>query len=445
MTNWRCCLAWKKPLARYQEAGLEDRLREQSLLVREERLLDSIPDRISAFQECLYTLRLELPIDRAFVSPKSLKELPGKEILGSANPILEQLSREIEEAASLIENALKQADEEMEGVRNRWSVRKHEVEARYQKILRELQKSAVDGEEFIRLRREIEGLRPLRERRVLLRRIEKEHSDERLALLAEWEEVKAAQFRLLDRAARGVSRKLRDRVQVRVTAAGNREPLFDVLRDEIGGRLSEAIDQLRKTPDLSLPYFVKSCRDGSEAVQNAYSIPPAQAERLSKATPEAVMRIEELELSSTTAIQLNTGTTGDPPTWQALEDLSTGQKATAILLLLLLESDAPLIVDQPEDDLDNRFITDGVVPRMRDEKRRRQFIFSTHNANIPVLGDAELILGLTASGDADNRGNAVIRPEHAGSIDARQVRELIEEILEGGKDAFETRRLKYGF
>ena len=273
----------------------------------------------------------------------------------------------------------------------------------------------------------------------------REHSERRLALLAEWEEVKAADFRLLDRAARGVSRKLRNRVQVRVTAAGNRESLFEVLRDEIGGRLSEAIDQLRKAPDLSLPQFVKCCRDGTEAVQETYSIPPAQAERLNKATPETLMRIEELEMSPTTAIQLNTATAGDPPSWQALEELSTGQKATAVLLLLLLDSDAPLIVDQPEDDLDNRFITDGVVPRMRDEKRRRQFVFSTHNANIPVLGDAELILGLTASGDADNKGNSVIRPEHVGSIDARQVRELVEEILEGGKYAFETRRLKYGF
>ena len=435
----------EETLARYQEAGLEDRLREQSLLVREERLLDSIPERVSAFRECLDTLRQELPIDRAFLSPKSLEELPGKEILASANPVLEQLSRELETAATLIEDALKRADEGMEGVRSRWSIRRSEVESQYQKILRELQKSAVDGEEFIRLRREIERMRPLRERRTLLERLETEHSSQRLALLAEWEEVKAAKFRLLDRAARGVSRKLRGRVQVTVTAAGNRDSLFEVLKDEIGGRLSEAIDQLRKASDLSLPHFVKCCRDGPEAIQGAYSIPPAQAERLSKATPEALMRIEELELSPTTAIQLNTATAGDPPIWQTLEELSTGQKATAVLLLLLLESDAPLIVDQPEDDLDNRFITEGVVPRMRDEKRRRQFIFSTHNANIPVLGDAELILGLTASGDADNQGNAVIRPEHVGSIDASQVRELVEDILEGGKNAFETRRLKYGF
>ena len=116
-----------------------------------------------------------------------------------------------------------------------------------------------------------------------------------------------------------------------------------------------------------------------------------------------------------------------------------------MLLLLLLESDAPLIVDQPEDDLDNRFITEGIVPRIREEKRKRQFIFSTHNANIPVLGDAELILGLSASGEADGN-RARIAPEHMGSIDSPTVRALVEEVLEGGREAFETRRRKkYGF
>ena len=81
---------------------------------------------------------------------------------------------------------------------------------------------------------------------------------------------------------------------------------------------------------------------------------------------------------------------------------------------------------------------------MRQEKRRRQFVFSTHNANIPVLGDAELILGLAATGEADE-GQARIPPEHMGSIESGPVRELVEEILEGGKAAFEMRRSKYGF
>ena len=156
------------------------------------------------------------------------------------------------------------------------------------------------------------------------------------------------------------------------------------------------------------------------------------------------MQIEELELPPTTAIKLNVAADDQSPTWQTLEDLSTGQKATAVLLLLLLESNAPLIVDQPEDDLDNRFISDGIVPKMREEKRRRQFIFATHNANIPVLGDAELIVGLTAYGEA-GEGKAKLSEVHMGSIDTKAVREMVEEVLEGGKDAFEMRRLKYGF
>ena len=69
-----------------------------------------------------------------------------------------------------------------------------------------------------------------------------------------------------------------------------------------------------------------------------------------------------------------------------------------MLLLLLLESEAPLVVDQPEDDLDNRFITEGVVPIMRQEKRRRQFVFSTHNANIPGARRCRADPGLAARG-----------------------------------------------
>ena len=175
-----------------------------------------------------------------------------------------------------------------------------------------------------------------------------------------------------------------------------------------------------------------------------YHLPSGAAERIAQADPELFMRIEELELFATTEIELNTTPDGEPANWQTLDALSTGQKATAILLLLLLESEAPLVVDQPEDDLDNRFITEGVVPIMRQEKRRRQFVFSTHNANIPVLGDAELILGLAATGAA-KEGQARIEPRHMASIDTIPVRELVEEILEGGKDAFEMRRSKYGF
>lgn len=435
----------EETLRRFQEAGLEERLKEQSLLVREEGVLKVSADRLKPYRGLLEDLRRVLPIDRAFVSPKALEELPGKEILAELDGVLFELERELMDIAKRLEKALDSAADGLATVRSRWEGRAKDVRAEYERILRELQKSKVDGEEFIRLRRQIEELRPLRERLPNLQELKRRHEEERRSLLVEWEDVKAEEFRELERAARKVSRKLAGRVRVQVRFAGNRIPLFDFLRNEIGGRLSETIERLYAQEDLSLKELAEICRAGPDALTEKYGIPSTQAERIAQLTPEAIMRLEELDLPPTTQIELNLAPEGQPEQWQRLEELSTGQKATAVLLLLLLESDAPLVIDQPEDDLDNRFITEGVVPKMREEKRRRQFVFATHNANIPVLGDAELIVGLAASGEAVTAGKARIPQEHLGSIDARPVRELVEEVLEGGRAAFEVRRLKYGF
>lgn len=434
----------EETLRRFQDAGLEEKLKEQSLLVREERVLKTSEERLSPFKELLNQLKGALPVDLAFISEKSLEGLPGKDILSDANGKLNQLTKDMNRIAAEIEQSIENAKTGLGEIRKRWEERKKAVMASYEAILRELQKSKIDGEEFIRLRRQIEELRPLKERQARMQRDLKEHEAERRNLLSEWEDVKAEEFRHIERAAKKVSRKLEGRVLVDVAAGGNREPLFQLLRDQIGGRLSEAIETLTKSTDFSLPIFASACREGREALSRQFNIPPSQSERIAQAKPEVIMQIEELELPPTTAIKLNVAADNQPPMWQTLEDLSTGQKATAVLLLLLLESSAPLVVDQPEDDLDNRFISDGIVPKMREEKRRRQFIFATHNANIPVLGDAELIVGLTAYGEA-GQGKAKLSQEHMGSIDMRPVRELVEEVLEGGKDAFEMRRLKYGF
>lgn len=434
----------EETLKRFQEAGLEERLREKSLLVREERLLAVIVERLAPMRTVREELAGSLPLDTAFLTPKALEGLPNADVLGEAEAIFARLSLQLQAVAGQFEASLKTADSELGAMRQRWEVRRRAVEATYEKLLRELQKSKIDGEEFIRLRRQIEDLRPLRERRDSLLRELTSHEGLRRQLLADWEDVKAAEFRRIERAAKKVTQKLKDRVKVEVVMSGNREPLDKLLRDDVGGNLTAVLDRLRERADLSLPDFALRCREGKDALIKHYGLPPGGAERIAQAEQPLFMRVEELELPATTKIELNTAVEGESPTWQLLEHLSTGQKATAVLLLLLLESDAPLVVDQPEDDLDNRFITEGVVPIMRDEKRRRQFVFSTHNANIPVLGDAELILGLGASGEG-KEGQAMILPKYMGSIDGRPVRELVEEILEGGKAAFEMRRLKYGF
>jgi hypothetical protein len=113
--------------------------------------------------------------------------------------------------------------------------------------------------------------------------------------------------------------------------------------------------------------------------------------------------------------------------------------------MVLHRSKFPLLIDQPEDDLDNSFITEGIIPVLRKEKNLRQFIMATHNANIPVLGDAELIIGLEANGEAESEGKTRIPDDWRGSIDRQGVRNLIERILEGGREAFMRRKSRYGY
>lgn len=432
-------------LKRYRAAGVEERLGEQSLLVREERVLTTADERVAQAREALEQFERELVLDRAFLSDRSLEELPAKELLNSLTVSFDAFNNAVGAAAGSLRSEMIKVELAIAEVRKKWSVRQQKVTAAYEKILRELQKERVDGDEFIRLRRRIEELQPLRDREQIVQRSVAELEQRRRNLLAEWDDLRTSEFQALQRAAKRVSKALERRIRVTVSFSGDRSLLVALLKKRISGRLSETIDALMAEPDLSLRELASAARGGREMLAARYKLAPAQAEKLAAAPAEALMEIEELDLPPTTQIELNVAPDGGRAQWQPLGDLSTGQKATAVLLLLLHESSVPLVVDQPEDDLDNRFITDGIVPRMREEKRRRQFVFSTHNANIPVLGDAELILGLSASGEGGDRGHAEIPDQYIGSIDSEPVRELVEELLEGGRAAFETRRRKYGF
>jgi len=119
-----------------------------------------------------------------------------------------------------------------------------------------------------------------------------------------------------------------------------------------------------------------------------------------------------------------------------VEQLSEGQRATALLPLILRTSSCPLIVDQPEDDLDNSFIFQVLVKNILRLKTERQLVFVTHNANIPVLGEAEEIVVMHMHRPTK------AAPPRIGSLDDRK--EDILQLLEGGKEAFEYREKRYG-
>lgn len=121
---------------------------------------------------------------------------------------------------------------------------------------------------------------------------------------------------------------------------------------------------------------------------------------------------------------------------RSLNEHSLGQRASALIIFLLTLKDSDLIIiDQPEDDLDNQTIYNDVIKVLKELKNSSQFIFATHNPNIPVLGDCEQLISC-------NYDSNIIETNF-GSIDEETIRKDIVNIMEGGKEAFNNRKRIY--
>ena len=124
---------------------------------------------------------------------------------------------------------------------------------------------------------------------------------------------------------------------------------------------------------------------------------------------------------------------------RSFDHLSAGQQRSVLLSLLLsADRDEPLIVDQPEDHLDAGYIASSVVRQLEAAKERRQVIIATHSANLAVLGDAELVIPMYASGGQGE-------PQEPGAVDRADTRERVCQLLEGGRAAYRQRGERYGF
>jgi hypothetical protein len=128
--------------------------------------------------------------------------------------------------------------------------------------------------------------------------------------------------------------------------------------------------------------------------------------------------------------------------WQTVTDGSPGQRSAAMLAFTLSYGDSPLVLDQPEDDLDSALVSELIVTQFRDARWKRQRIVVTHEANIPVNTDAELTVALESAAGTlrvmEKDGVPV-----SGPIDDASVREQIQHLLEGGVTAFVNRERRY--
>lgn len=273
-------------------------------------------------------------------------------------------------------------------------------------------------------RHEMEGL--LRKRK----KLEVSHRQ----MNAKLSELRDRRFQLRRQVAESLSRSLAPTIKVVVTQAGDRSDYEALLKEMLKGcGLQYNRIAARIAENLSPEELSRIVRKGDAArLAEDGNVAADQAARIVGHLQESdqIGRLETIDLEDEPLISLKDGAD-----YKNSADLSTGQRCTVVLPILLLESERPLLIDQPEDNLDNAFVYDTIVKSLRNAKGGRQLIFVTHNPNIPVLGEADRVFVFAS----DGRQGTVT---HRGTVE--DVKEQIEHLLEGGKEAFVLRMQKYG-
>ena len=230
-------------------------------------------------------------------------------------------------------------------------------------------------------------------------------------------------------------------VRIRIDAAGDRSDLPEFLRKTLGiehfdqdhGALAEKIDPRPKKAwtYCSLDSTVAELHQFI-AGTGSWDAKDARFERpLKGLQPEQLDRLALYVAGDSVTVSFRDQRQPGKP-WKPLAQGSPGQQTAALLAFVLGYGVEPIILDQPEDDLDNALIYELLVRRLREQKAQRQIIVVTHNPNIVVHGDAELAMSLdTKNGEAE-----VVC---AGGLQERTVRDEICRVMEGGREAFQAR------
>jgi energy-coupling factor transporter ATP-binding protein EcfA2 len=234
-----------------------------------------------------------------------------------------------------------------------------------------------------------------------------------------------------------LQREAGERVRIRILRNADhlsyQQMLVDGLRGARVRNHDEIIATLMQLRPEQLAQLIQA--NDCDSFEELTSFGSERSRKILDAFRESVdpLALEVIAIEDRIGIELNVSS-GGKPNFKDASDLSRGQKCTALLPILLARRDSPLIIDQPEDNLDNHFIFETVVNAVQRLKRRRQMIFITHNANIPVLAEADLVLVM----NSDGRIGVV---EKSGTVD--ECREQIIDLLEGGREAFDLRSKRY--
>ncbi|WP_054608959.1 hypothetical protein [Acidithiobacillus ferrooxidans] len=429
----------------FQALGIQEKLAKTPLFARERQIVEHTHEEIRHLRDGVASLQDNLP-DLTFIGDKALEDLPNAALLIPARTILDKLRQSFECHLAELTTELANDEQQLEAKLTLWKQSLAQGEAEMENALRSLPVTAgKNGQEvgtaYQRLLQDIERIKPLETRVTNHEKLLESQQQERRNLLAELSDLRGQRTKSLQTAAKKLNRRLEGKLKVEVVADADRTPLKTfLLESKLEGVGEKRLSWIDERDTLSPSALAQAIRNGSVELQVNWGLTPLVADALERLPASRLMELEALELDHRIDIFLNVSHGQAEDVFRPLDKLSTGQQCTAILHMLLLESVDPLIMDQPEDNLDNAFIADRIVHELRAAKTSRQFLFATHNANIPVFGDAEWIGVFTA---IENHGSLSFDAQ--GSIDVPVIRDQVANILEGGRDAFIQRKEKYEF
>lgn len=468
MNRLRQLPALRERLTRLQEPGIREQAERWKRYQDEKVLWEKI------FHELNRLARLLEPdsrphLDRPALRPEEWETLPSAEIWNGLRDALDRLEQQMDDHFDQMRQRVEDCKAQAEKAHLEWEMRYRKVEEEYRARLKELGVQVDIVDEIQSLEEEIARLEVVEEE---VKRLKAELRQKAVGAwipaIEELREVRRRRSEVRQKKAEEITQRLQPRVRISVLAGGDREALIETLKTAlIGSRLRredyEALaDAFGQDFLAALAIIERADSDTTEEMRIfdrwAQEIPalgpfleaPDKIGRLVAFMGwEKRLELAEYGTPDRVSVQVNIGD-ASRPVWRSLgrrigEGVSVGQGCTAILSIILLESPYPLILDQPEDDLDNRFIYDEIVQILRRERGKRQMLIATHNPNIPVAGDAELLFVLTAEEEHEGKGDLRCRVQVQGFIDNEEVAHQVCQVLDGGREAFERRRQKYGF
>jgi len=406
-------------LKQYKERGVEDKLRQQSRFDSDVRRFNDSLNEVSKLKAEIGTIINNFS---PFFNQTTFKSEENKDIFLEAENILKQLAIEFNKLSD-IKTKTEKHEAALKELYKKLQEKKESLKEEFAKIKREIALPNLNPDEFLKLNRQIETSKL---KLVEIEKSEKKKIEYQTSLnnkVSELNNLWHEEYKILEKEV-GRINEYENSLSISVEYKG-RKDIFDAKLREIfkgtgiRGATYDSITSQYKD-------FIEIYRN-TENLNSSLNISENLLAEYKKRFYENLLDLLTFRVDDKFTIKYN-----DKP----LKDHSLGQRATALILFLLAQKETDvLIIDQPEDDLDNQTIYEDVIKEIKSLKGKMQFVFATHNANIPVLGDSEKIISCKYSESKIE--------VHDGTIDNSSTQKEIVTIMEGGEEAFNRRKNIY--